>query len=183
MQLTTRCGILCRVSTEHQDTGSQLEALREFARQQNWIIVEEFIDIASGSGKKARPRFEACMLAASQRRFDVLLFFSLDRMSREGIVKTIGYLEQLTAWGVRWHSYTQPFLCSNSELANSIVLAVLAALAKQQRIDIVNRTRAGLARLKAKGVRLGRPVKAGAVSRQTEWRRRKRAEALAAASR
>jgi DNA invertase Pin-like site-specific DNA recombinase len=41
------------------------------------------------------------MLAVSQRRFDVLLFSALDRLSREGIVKTISYLEQLQAWGCR----------------------------------------------------------------------------------
>jgi len=32
------------------------------------------------------------MLAASQRNFDLLLFWALDRLSREGIVKTLSYL-------------------------------------------------------------------------------------------
>jgi DNA invertase Pin-like site-specific DNA recombinase len=79
-----RVGLYCRVSTDKQDTDNQLHELRVFAVQQEWEIAGEFIDTVSGSGKKARPQFEACMLAASQRKFDVLLFWKLDRLTREG---------------------------------------------------------------------------------------------------
>jgi len=43
------------------------------------------------------------MLAASQKQFDVLVFWSLDRLSA-GIVKTLGYLEQLRVWGIGWRA-------------------------------------------------------------------------------
>jgi len=46
----------------------------------------------TGSGRRNRPQFDAVMLAASQRNFDLLLFWALDRLSREGIVKTLSYL-------------------------------------------------------------------------------------------
>src|SRR5580704_11715416 len=95
-----QAGIYVRVSTSKQDNENQLGQLRKFAADQNWQIAIEFIDTATGSGKKARPQFEACMLAASQHKFDILLFWSRDRLSREGIVKTISYLEQLQGWGV-----------------------------------------------------------------------------------
>ncbi len=36
---------------------------------------------------------------AGRRRFDLVLFWSLDRFSREGITKTIAYLQQLDAAG------------------------------------------------------------------------------------
>ena len=176
MKQPQRCAILARVSTRHQDTESQVEALRTFAQQQGWTITAEYVDMISGSGKKQRAQFDACMLAASQKKFDVVLFYALDRLSREGMVKTVGYLEQLVRWGVRWHSYTQPFLNTGSELCDSIVLAVLSALAKQQRLDIAERTRNGLAKLKARGVRLGRPKATGQVSRTTLWRRTKLAQ-------
>ena len=100
------------------------------------------------------------MLDASQKKFDLLLFWALDRLSREGIVKTIGYLEALKGWGVGWRSYTQPFLDTGNEMANSIVLSVLAAVAKQERITISERTRAGLQRAVKQGRTLGRrPVR------------------------
>jgi DNA invertase Pin-like site-specific DNA recombinase len=122
-------------------------------------VVTEYVDTVTGSGKKNRPQFDAMMLAASQKKFDVLLFWSLDRLSREGIVKTLSYLEQLKDWGVAWRSYTQPFLDTGNEMTNGIVLSVPAAVAKQERISISERTRAGLARARRAGNKLGRPRK------------------------
>src|SRR5215472_5796916 len=152
-----RVGIYCRVSTDSQDTDNQLVQLRAFAAQQGWEITGEYIDTVSGSSKKVRPQFEACMLAASQRKYDILLFWALDRLSREGVARTVNYLNQLKAWGIGWRWYTQPFLDTGNEMVNDIILAVIAALAKQERVVISERTKAKLARLKAAGVRLGRP--------------------------
>jgi DNA invertase Pin-like site-specific DNA recombinase len=170
-----RTAIYARISTDKQEAANQLAQLREFAKQHDWQLVYEYVDTVSGSGKKARPQFDAMMLAASQRKFDVLLFWALDRLSREGIVKTVGYLEQLKAWNVGWRSYTQPFLDTGNEMTNGIVLAVLAAVAKQERITISERTKAGLQRVRRAGVRLGRPIATGEVSRTTLWRRAKQA--------
>jgi len=105
-----KVAIYARVSTDKQDNADQLEQLREFASRQQWEIVTGYKDTVTGSGKKSRPQFDAVMLAAPQRKFDLLLFWALDRLSREGIVKTLGYLEQLRTWGCGWRSYTQPFL-------------------------------------------------------------------------
>jgi DNA invertase Pin-like site-specific DNA recombinase len=151
-----RVAIYARVSTDKQDNANQLEQLREFASKQGWEIVTEYKDTVSGSGRRTRPHFDAVMLAASQRKFDLLLFWALDRLSREGIVKTLGYLEQLRTWGCGWRSYTQPFLDTGNEMTNGIVLSVLAAVAKQERITLSERTKAGLQRARRAGKRLGR---------------------------
>ena len=52
------------------------------------------------------------MLAASQKQFDLLLFWKLDRLSREGVRMTLTYLERLDSWGVAWRSYMEPYLDS-----------------------------------------------------------------------
>ena len=160
-----RIGIYARISTRKQDELNQLAQLRDFiATQTGWNLELEFVDTVSGSGKKERPQFSKMMLAASQKKFDLLLFWALDRLSREGIVKTIGYLEQLKGWGVGWRSYTQPFLDTGNEMTTGIVLSVLAAVAKQERITISERTKAGLARAVKQGATLGRrPVKVDVV--------------------
>ena len=148
--------IYARLSTDKQDNGNQLLQLREFgAKQADWKIVHEYVDTVSGSGKKTRAQFDAMMKAASQRKFDLLLFWALDRLSREGIVKTLGYLEQLKSWGVGWRSYTQAFLDTGNEMVNGIVLSVLAAVAKQERITLSERTKAGLQRARKAGKVLG----------------------------
>ncbi len=124
--------------------------------QCGWSIEEEYVEKVSGAGKKLRAQFDRMMEDASRKKFDLLLFWSLDRLSREGIVKTISYLEQLKRWNVGWRSYTQPFLDTGNELVTSIVLSVLAAVAKQERITISERTKAGLARAVKAGKVLGR---------------------------
>jgi DNA invertase Pin-like site-specific DNA recombinase len=77
-------------------------------------------------------------------------------LSREGIVRTLGYLEQLRTWNIGWRSYAQPFLDTGNEMTNGIVLSVLLAVAQQERITLSERTKAGLQRATCAGKKLGR---------------------------
>ena len=153
-----RCVIYSRVSTEEQTTDNQLQQLREYADRQSWNIIEEIQDVASG-GKSAEERqgLKKVFVMARQRKFDVLLFWSLDRFSREGSRKTLEYLTKLDDYRVKWHSYTEEYISSLGIFADAII-SLMACLAKQERIRISERTKAGLARVKAKGKVLGRPT-------------------------
>lgn len=153
-----RCVIYSRVSTEEQSTDNQLRQLREYADRQGWNVVEEIQDIASG-GKSAEERqgLKKVFAIARQRKFDVLLFWSLDRFSREGSRKTLEYLTRLDNYHTKWHSYTEEYISSLGIFADAII-SLMACLAKQERIRISERTKAGLARVKAKGKVLGRPT-------------------------
>jgi len=94
----------------------------------------------------------------AKHRFDLLLFWSLDRLTREGTYKTLTYLRRLTDSGVKFKSYTEQYIDSLGVFGEAII-GVLAAVATQERIRISERTKAGLARTRAQGTRLGRPVK------------------------
>ncbi len=109
----------------------------------------------TGSGKKERPEFKRMMLAASQRKFDLLLFWKLDRLSREGTRKTLVYLTQLDSWDVAWRSFMEPFFDSCG-MMRDVVISIMATLAEQERISISERTKAGLQRARKAGKRLGR---------------------------
>src|SRR5438552_7018829 len=150
---TLLCAIYARVSTNKQDNGNQLIQLREFAAKQGWTIVAEYVDTVSGSGKD-RAQFDAMMLAASQKKFDVLLFWKLDRLSREGVRKTLRYLEQLDSYGVAWRSFTEPFFDSCGFMRD-VVISIMATLADEERIAVSDRTKAGLQRARHAGKRLG----------------------------
>jgi DNA invertase Pin-like site-specific DNA recombinase len=146
-----------RVSTQDQDARNQIGQLKEYAAAQNWDIVDVVTDTCSGA-KDATERvgLSKVLTLAHQKRFDVLLFWSLDRFSREGSRKTIGYLTQLEQFGVGWHSFTEPYLSTLGVFSDAII-ALLSALAKQERLRIGERTKAGLERAKASGKKLGRP--------------------------
>ena len=146
-----KIAIYARVSTNKQDNGNQIDQLREFAaKQKGWAIVSEFVDTVSGSGKKDRVQFEKMMLAASQRKFDLLLFWKLDRFSREGTRKTLGHLTRLDSWGVQWRSFSEPFFDSCGVMRD-VVISIMSTLAEQERITISERTKAGIARARKLG--------------------------------
>ena len=101
-----RVALYTRVSTGDQDAENQLEQLREFAASQGWTVTQVFTDVASGA-RGDRRAFHALMSAASQRRFDLVLFWSLDRFSREGVAATLRHLQLLESWGVGFRSFTE----------------------------------------------------------------------------
>ena len=150
-----RIAIYARCSTQRQDTENQLRQLREFAEKQGWVIYAEYIDYESGKTDQ-RPQFQAMFTAASKREFDCLLFWSLDRLSREGALETLQHLNRLTGYGVAYRSYTEQYLDSTGMFRDAIV-SILATLAKQERVRLSERTRAGLAVARSRGRQLGRP--------------------------
>jgi DNA invertase Pin-like site-specific DNA recombinase len=152
-----RTAIYARVSTKdgRQDTENQLRQLRQFAGTQNWTIVSEYVDRASGK-RGDREQFQKMFAAASRREFDVLLFWSLDRLSREGTVETLNHLQRLTGYGVDYRSFTEQYLDSTG-IFKEAVIGILAAVAKQERVRLSERTIAGLERARAQGRIGGRP--------------------------
>jgi len=151
-----RIALYLRCSTDKQEAENQALQLREFAAKQGWQIVAEYADYESGS-KSDRAQFQAMFADASRRKFDLVLFWALDRLSREGVLKTLQYLNQLTFYGVGWRSFTQQYLDSTGMFRDAII-GILAALAQQERIQRAERTKAGLARVRAAGKALGRPA-------------------------
>ena len=155
-----KCVIYSRVSTDKQEADNQIAQLQEYANRQQWDIVEVITDVCSGA-KSATERsgLNKVFKMAHQRKFDVVLFWSLDRFSREGSRKTLEYLTRLDNSNVKWHSYTEEYISSLGIFADAII-SIMAALAKQERIRISERTKAGLERVRKSGKNLGRPMTA-----------------------
>ncbi len=152
-----KTALYARVSTRDkgQDTENQLIQLRAFAESQGWTITTEYVDRTSGK-RSDREQFQKMFAAASRREFDVLLFWSLDRLSREGTIETLNHLQRLTAYGVNYRSFTEQYLDSTG-IFKEAVIGILAAVAKQERVRLSERTIAGLERAKAQGRTGGRP--------------------------
>src|SRR5712664_3886292 len=152
-----KIALYARVSTKDkgQETENQLVQLREFASKQGWQIIREYIDRETG-GTSDRAEFQAMFADASRRKFDLVLFWALDRLSREGVLETLQHLNRLTSHGVAWRSFTEQFFDSCG-LFRDAVIAIMATLARQERVKRSERTKAGLARVRAAGKALGRP--------------------------
>lgn len=151
--------LYARVSTRDkgQEVENQLRQLRTYCQRQSWTISGEYIDRASGADAN-REQFKRLIEGAHRREFDLVLFWALDRFSREGVLETLQHLERLNSYGVGWKSFTEQYLDSAGVFKDAII-SIMATLAKQERVKISERTLAGLERARAQGKQLGRPKK------------------------
>lgn len=155
-----RIAIYARVSTtdKGQDTENQLRELRQFVTNKSsegWAPAGEFVDQASGKNAH-RPEFQRLFRDAAERRFDVVLFWSLDRFTREGVLETLQHLQRLTGNGIDWWSFKEEYLRSIGPFRDA-VLSILATIAKQERVRLSERVKAGLDRARSQGKVVGRP--------------------------
>jgi DNA invertase Pin-like site-specific DNA recombinase len=151
--------IYARVSTKDkgQEVRNQLEQLRSYCDKQGWHIVHEYIDQKSGKNGD-RDQFQRMMSHAYQREFDLVLFWSLDRFSREGSFETLQYLKKLDSHGVAFKSFTEQYL-DGTGIFKDAIIAILGALANQERVRLSERVHAGLERARKQGRVGGRPRK------------------------
>lgn len=142
-----------------QDTENQLRILRQWMRDQGHEVTAEYVDRATGkTDERAQFRRMYQDFEARKPKTPILLgFWSLDRLSREGVLETLQHLQRLTDLRVEWKSYTEQYLDSTGIFKEAII-AIFAALAKQQRVRISDNTRAGLARAAVNGTRSGKAI-------------------------
>lgn len=165
-----KAAIYCRVSTKDkgQETANQAIQLREYAARMGWDLVEEYTDQASAKNGD-RSAFKRLFDDASKRRFDVVLVWALDRLTRAGVYETFDYVRRLTSYGVQFESYTEAHFRTTGP-AGELMLAVAAWIAQQERLRLSERTKAGLQRAKRQGQVLGRRRVRVDHSRVTELR-------------
>jgi DNA invertase Pin-like site-specific DNA recombinase len=149
-----RCAIYARVSTHDQEPENQLQELRRYAAARGWTAVE-YIDKGVSGSKDRRPSLDRLVMDARRRRFDVLVVWRLDRLGRN-LKHLVTLLEDVQAVGIAFVSLGEGIDCTTA--AGRLQLHVLAALAEFERARIAERVRAGLARVRASGKRLGRPA-------------------------
>ena len=144
------------VGTRFQDPSNQLEPLKRFCEDMKWTIKYTFVDKKSGADSN-RPGFKEMLAEARQHHFDLLLVWSLDRFSREPILNSLAYLEQLKKHNVYLKSYTES-VDTREEGTAELITIILLWQAQEERKRISRRTKAGIQRRKNLGVwKGGRP--------------------------
>ena len=145
--------IYARVSTCDQEPENQLAELRRYASARQWTS-QEYVDRGVSGAKDRRPALDELLRAARRRQFDVLVCWRLDRLGRN-LKHLITLLDDLQALGIAFVSMGEGIDCTTP--AGKLQLHILAALAEFERGRIQERVKAGLARVRASGERLGRP--------------------------
>jgi putative DNA-invertase from lambdoid prophage Rac len=142
----------CRVSTNEQTTDNQLREIDAagFAVQPSRVVAET---VSGSVPTSERPGFGK--LLDKLEAGDVLVVTKLDRLGRNAM-DVRATVEALTGVGVRVHCLALGGVDLTSA-AGKMTMGVIAAVAEFERDLLVERTQAGLARVKAEGKALGRP--------------------------
>jgi DNA invertase Pin-like site-specific DNA recombinase len=166
------------VSTDEQTTANQRPEVEQLARARGLDLVATFEEAASAS--KRRPQYEAMMGAARRGDFDVLVIWALDRFGRSRVSNLADVLE-LDRVGVQIVSVRESWLDTGGPTRNLLV-AIFSWCAEQERLRLVERTRAGLSRARREGKRIGRPRRMDrtAVSRALTMRKEGRSQRASA---
>jgi len=161
--MTKRAALYARVSTDNQTVENQLAQLRIVAKQRGWEIVGEYTDrgISGAKGRDQRPQFDALCKDATRGRFDVVMAWSVDRLSRS-LQHLVGFLNELRALHIDLYLHQEGI--DTSTPAGRAMYQMCGVFSELERAIIQERVKAGLARAKSQGKRLGRPM----VSPRTE---------------
>lgn len=148
-----KAAIYARVSTLDQQPENQLAELRRYVAARGWDAAVEYVDHGVSGSKESRPALDRLVKDGRRRKFDVLVTWKLDRLGRN-LKHLITFLEDLQALGVAFISLGEGIDATTP--AGKLQMHILGAIAEFERGRIVERVRAGLARAKAQGTRLGR---------------------------
>lgn len=153
-----RAAIYLRVSTEGQTTENQRRDLEKLADLRGWSVVAAYEDagISGAKDRHERPGLDALMKDARKRRFDVAVFWSVDRLGRSTRQVTT-HMADLDACGVSQFFFKESMDTSTAH--GRAMLEMAAVFATLEREMIRERVMAGLARVKATGrTKSGKPV-------------------------
>ncbi len=168
-----KTAIYTRVSKSDgsQDPENQLRDLKELCDKQGWEIGKVYTDFASGKkSSDDRAAHKQMMADASRRKFDLVLFWALDRFSREGTEATLRYIRILDGYGVGFRSYQEQYIDSAGPYKD-VFISLTSTYAKQERIRISERTLAGLAKARSHGRIGGRPKVEDDAATMTTYRK------------
>ena len=155
--MASRCALWARVSKDEQESGNQLGELRAEAVRRGLDVTAEYVlDGASAWKGEHRELLRQALGDARTGRYDVLLVWALDRLSREGIEVTLRIMRQFADRGVAVWSLRESWTETSDPHVRELIAAIMAWVARMESERRSERVRAGLARRKAAGLPVGR---------------------------
>jgi DNA invertase Pin-like site-specific DNA recombinase len=143
-----------RVSRVDQDPRLQADETQTFIAARGWELAATFTDHGVSGSRERRPELDKLLAGARRRKFDLVVVFKADRLFRS-LRHMVNTLDELGALGVGFVSTSEPF--DTTTPTGKLLLHVIAAMGEFERGLVIERTRAGVAAARRRGVRLGRP--------------------------
>ena len=160
-----KVAIYARVSTSDQTTENQVRELTDWADRAGHEVVTVYDDngVSGAKGREYRKEFDKLLKGAVRREFDLVAAWSVDRLGRS-LQDLIGFLQDLHGAGVDLYLHQQAL--DTTTPRGKAMFQMMGVFAEFERSMISERVKAGLARTKAKGTKLGRPKTSPQTERQ-----------------
>jgi DNA invertase Pin-like site-specific DNA recombinase len=149
--------IYARVSTDEQATANQVDQLTVWAASRGWEVTAIYREAESAWRGGHQAELARLKTDAAKRKFDAVLIWALDRLSREGALAILQLVSNLKIYGVKVISYQESWTEAPGELAE-VLYAIAGWVARMESERRSERTKAGLNRVRAGGQKLGRPM-------------------------
>ena len=151
-----RAALYMRISTKGhgQTTDTQALALRDYAANRGFEIIEEYRDEGISGSKDSRPALDRLMKDSRARKFDVVIVARFDRFARS-VSHLLRALEEFSHLGIDFVSLSESI--DTSTPMGKMIFTVLGAVAELERNLIKERVHMGISRARKQGKRLGRP--------------------------
>lgn len=155
--------ILVRVSTAKQETTRQITELKDLANSKGWRVVAvcEEAGISGRANEQERHGLLEIEELARTGKIKKVLVHEVSRLARRNslVHKFVETMEELGV-SLYWHAQGVETLMSNGKRnpAASIMLALLAEIARSEVETLSNRIKSGLSEARRKGLKLGRPT-------------------------
>ena len=146
--------IYTRVSTVEQNTDNQLLELNKYCEARAYGVYKVYTDKGVSGSKESRPEFDIMLNDARKRKFDILLVWKLDRLSRS-LKHLLNTLDLLNSLNIGFISYSDNFDTTTAQ--GKLMFSIVGAFAEFERSLIRERVKLGLKRAVANGTKLGRP--------------------------
>lgn len=154
-----KAGVLFRVSSDSQDSDNQIPDVEAFCAAHDWPIAARYTVSESAwdvkDGGAYRLAIGKALDDAWAGKFQVLVVWALDRLTREGAEGMLRLIRQFRERGCIIVSVQESWLNSSPEVQD-VLVAFAGWRAQEESKRRSERVKAGLARRQAEGLPIGR---------------------------
>jgi len=158
----------CRVSTQHQHEENQHFAIEQFCQQNN-LHIDTWVEEKISSSKKLADRRLGTLLNTLTEN-DILITTEISRLGRS-LLEVMGILQMCLEKGCQVWTLKENFRLG-TDIQSKVLAFAFSLSAELSKSLLQERIKESLARLKANGKKLGRPL--GAKSKALKLSRNKK---------
>lgn len=153
-----RVAIYSRVSTKDQSTDNQTRILSEILKQNNWELVDVYLDhgVSGSKGREQRPEFDRLWDDMLERKFDTVMVWDITRLGRS-LQNLIEFLNAVHSVPCDLYIHQQGL--DTSTPTGRMMFQMVGVFAEFERSMISERVKSGLQRVRSTGIKLGRPTR------------------------